>query len=268
MAALELSRVHDDAGFHEERRSKLHGRGLFAIRNIPVQTVLYRERPVVAMQTLANRHEVLACAHCLAPLAASPEQHLSVMSGDVGLQEVASASEKFGCFGCARECGELYCCRDCRDSAWGVGHCLLCVGDVAEEEAESHPLIKFKIHAISTNEILLLTAAVVAHLVMRSEGHHTDDQGNVGPSFDNFRGSPFEVFVKNPWWEVAVAPPGTDAKELESSLHLICDESCALLKEAFGAVPGGKRAELQDAITPDLFASIIGMFEVSGVWCC
>ena len=38
---------------------------------------------------------------------------------------------------------------------------MLCTGTVPEKDAEQHPLIRFKLHAMATNEIFLLVGAVV-----------------------------------------------------------------------------------------------------------
>ena len=57
-------------------QSPLHGRGLFATETIPAGTTIYRERPLVAMQTLANRRDVLVCAACFGPCTASTRDGL------------------------------------------------------------------------------------------------------------------------------------------------------------------------------------------------
>ena len=44
-------------------------------------------------------------------------------------------------------CGELYCSAACRDVHWARGHRLLCVGPVPEEQAGTHPLVLYKMHA-------------------------------------------------------------------------------------------------------------------------
>ena len=147
----------------EARSSPLHGRGLYATKAIPAGTALYRERPLVAMQTLANRADVLVCAACFGPLPAPTETHLGVLvEGVCSPREVASSPRAFGCVGCQANCGELFCSQACHDRAWNVyGHGRLCTGLVPEAEAETHPVVQFKMHAVMTNEIFLLVAAVV-----------------------------------------------------------------------------------------------------------
>lgn len=41
----------------------------------------------------------------------------------------------------------MYCSPACRDAHWARGHRLLCVGPIREEEAGSHPLVLYKMHA-------------------------------------------------------------------------------------------------------------------------
>ena len=45
--------------------SALHGAGLFATRAFRRGDVVLRERPLVAMQDLSNKREVVACGNCL-----------------------------------------------------------------------------------------------------------------------------------------------------------------------------------------------------------
>jgi hypothetical protein len=98
-------------------------------------------------------------------------------------------------------------------------------------------LIKFKIHAVKTNEILLLTASVVAEMLLR----HENTLGTEGEAVSAFLAAPYDTFVHNPWWDVAVAPPGTSAQVLSDSLHSICAESSSLLREALSVSPHGVR---------------------------
>ena len=193
----------------EERTSPLHGRGLFSTAPIAKGALIFEEQPLVAMQTLANRFEVLACAKCLGPLPAPPEVHLHVLLGKTAPHEVAARPEAFGVSACARDCGELYCSEACRDAAWAGGHCHLCVGHVSEAEAADHPMVRFKVNAASSNEILLLAGAVVADMLVRYEADRSAGLGaGVSAPFDG--GLPYGVFVRNLWWNVAQAPRGAE----------------------------------------------------------
>lgn len=186
--------------YYESRHSTLHGRGLFATRAIPKASALFRERPLVCMQTLQNRHESLACAFCFGFLPSPAAVHLNILTGDLDLQGVGEAPESFGVWGCVQNCGEIYCSKECSDQAWSSSHGLLCVGAITEAEAPNHPLFRFKMHAVQTNEIFLLAADVVARLIRR---HESPDAA--GASFDGFARLPFADFVQKPWWDVAVS---------------------------------------------------------------
>jgi hypothetical protein len=194
-----------DEAIFEARESLLHGRGLFAKRNISMNTKIFRERPLVAMQTLSNRHDSLVCSCCFGPLPTDPAIHLEVLAGTREPLQLADDPDAYGLVGCSQKCGELYCSKNCRDMAFGSSHCLLCVGLVDESEAEAHPLMRFKVHAASTNEIFLLVGVVVATMVRRHESAEA-----AGRDFTDYAHLPFASFVQNLWWDVVVAPPGSD----------------------------------------------------------
>lgn len=46
---------------------------------------------------------------------------------------------------CLQGCGEVYCSSECRAEHLKRCHHLLCVGPVPEEEAETHPLVAFRV---------------------------------------------------------------------------------------------------------------------------
>jgi hypothetical protein len=80
---------------------------------------------------------------------------------------------------------------------------MLCTGFITEEEAATSPLIQFKIHACETNEIFLLVADVFASICCEIEERRkeciVDDDAIVRAALH-----PYETFVRNPWWEVAI----------------------------------------------------------------
>lgn len=200
------------------------------------------------MQTLSNRRDVLVCSCCLGPLPCPVETHLACLNGSQTAQALAVDPAAVAAVGCAQACGELYCSAQCRDQAWRGGHCLLCVGHVSDEDAAEHPLVQFKILAVQTNEILLMASAVLARMILRREG--SDD------SLD-----PFSAFVQEPWDTVAQSPAGADPAELQGVLRSLCDDTARLLREAFGAVPGGPREAMAAFVSADRVSRIVGMFE-------
>lgn len=49
---------------------------------------------------------------------------------------------------CLQGCGEVYCSAECRAEHLKRCHHLLCVGPVSKEEAETHPLVAFRVRPI------------------------------------------------------------------------------------------------------------------------
>lgn len=170
---------------YEHQKSSLHGNGLFAKKGINARETVFLESPLVAMQTLSNRREVMVCAACFGPLCVPASTMMSVLTGTTSPQDICCRSDVCAC---TKECGEMYCSVGCREKAWESSHRLLCVGEVSEEEAESHPLVQLKILAVTTNEILLLAIQVVAEMVTRHES-----PGNSTP-FSEYAMAPFVSF--------------------------------------------------------------------------
>jgi lysine-specific demethylase 8 len=135
---------------------------------------------------------------------------------------------------CRHKCGHVYCSLECQqdDWEWG-GHQELCTGWIQEEEqADQHPLLKFKIHARETNEIFLLIATWLVRILKQNVPYNDDDKHNTHPYTD---------FMMNPWWDVKTMElmkdsmnPGAfaEAISLEKTLRQLCEESHSYLQEA------------------------------------
>jgi len=221
----------------------------------------------------------------------------------------AGEDDTYAIVPCRNNCGELYCSAKCEEDMWSVGgHCLLCTGLIAEseeggagshhnakandeEEEEDttdrlHPLLQFKIHAVQSNEILLMVADLIASVISTlcrrmdlEEEQDNQGAGNISPlpTLDEMM-APYLDFTLVPWWEVATAPllsspmGFAEAAELDSALRRICTESSALLKEAIVSCAGASTShnfcramveieEKCDVFSPIFFAKIIGSFE-------
>ena len=217
---------------------------------------------------------------------------------------------------CRNACGEMYCSDQCARDHWDVhGHCLLCTGllpdndeknsadenkdkdeersgqsidEIGVEGASVHPLLRFKIHAIRNNEILIMVADLCAtavsavcrrleYLDQIVEGEDTDI--SPVPSLEDVM-APYFDFTLEPWWKVATAPllssPAglTEASELDITLRGICSKSSSFLQEAIlsCASLGSTSKELVrraveecnekiGMFTGDFFGKIIGSFE-------
>ena len=121
---------------------------------------------------------------------------------------------------CKHKCGVVYCSLECLqdDWEWG-GHRELCTGTIPEpveppseqeqkdvndgdlSSIESHngtdsemdPLLKFKVHAMETNEIFLLVAVWLIR-ILKNDLPYNDD--------DNMNSHPYTDFQMNAWWDV------------------------------------------------------------------
>jgi hypothetical protein len=172
---------------------------------------------------------------------------------------------------CRNACGFLFCSSKCEESSFSKGgHSLLCTGLIANEFADFHPLIKWKVHAIQTNEIFLLVGQIISKIIASCL---TD--GSLSNEI-----KPYADFTNVKWWDVATKPllgdmvngGFTKAFELEKALKCICEESASLLKTHFGEAlldgpvsKGGLNGSCNSLLTRDFFASIIGTFEQNSI---
>ena len=165
----------------------------------------------------------------------------------------------------------MYCSERCKAAHAARGHGLLCVGSVAAESAESDPLVQFKVHAVSSNEALLLAGDVCAAAAMvgvvgevppasgafpqpttldaceaalAAEDAAAGAAARGAPGAADDRGAwdatPFADFVQEPWWEVAVdeatgkaAAGAGEVDGLGGALFGLCDVSARMLRAAW-----------------------------------
>ncbi|CAM9363677.1 unnamed protein product [Discosporangium mesarthrocarpum] len=220
------------------------------------------------MQSLHNTQDVLVCRNCMV-FVGDIIAHLELLTGtprhkciETFLQrEATREDEKFGKFGkfgnmhlCDAGCGEVYCSQECCEEHLERCHSLLCVGPVPEEDALSHPLVALRVHAMQTNEIFLLVAEVIGHMIKSFLGN--------GGNVDKAR-QPYRDFVQEPWWTIVdeSGPEGNGA-DLRSTLYRLCSESGALLREA---LPFPCPPPLERLLAPDSIGRVVGMFEQNNV---
>eukprot|EP00903_Cladosiphon_okamuranus_P012228 g11468.t1 len=266
------------------------GRGLFAVRAIPAGATVLTERPLVGMQSVDNAQNVTVCRNCLG-FAGDVISQLEVLSGvprqdclegylrrkpTKGHNKAEQRGQLSGLCCCLEGCGEVYCSASCRSEHWSRGHCLLCVGPVPEESAQDHPLIKFRVHAMQTNEIFLLVGEVLAQIAVAfSKDPSTANTADSNCDSEKLAAAraPFADFVQEPWWDVAVPRDAVDAAagtagaasasaaSLPDTLRALCEESSALLRRAFALALGPLPAPLEQALSAERFARVVGMFE-------
>lgn len=145
--------------------SPLGGDGVRALVPLAKGCKVFHEKPLIALQTVATTKDVIVCANCMSFIGGADLQmeYLARKVSRVSLSEGDQPRE--GVFPCAHHCGEIYCSSACLNEHWrSGGHQLLCTGLVKDTEAGTHPLMKFKVHACTTNEIFLLVAQVFAKI--------------------------------------------------------------------------------------------------------
>jgi hypothetical protein len=122
-----------------------------------------------------------------------------------------------------------------------------------QEEAEYHPLIQFKQHAIQTNEIFLLVADLFAKFCSFLDRTAVTGGSDVDLSLaiSTILG-PYETFQRNLWWDVAVAPPHEQQK-LQQTLQRLVIESWELLNRTLRLEERG----IAGILTPEYLARFV-----------
>ena len=207
-------------------------------------------RPLVLLQSASNRSSVLACAACAAGLGGADGQ-AALLAGGVTRADAAAAPPPFtslalphplapppclSSVSCAAGCGELYCSDGCAATAAARGHRLLCVGPC---EDDTHPLVRFKVRALSSRspgeaDAVLLAASLLAALhcaesdasgALRGDGG--GDGGGGGGEAASARVNDLRRLVGayRTWWELAESEAGVEERRREVAA------SAALLRD-------------------------------------
>lgn len=239
------------------RDSETRGRHLVAEDHIAKGQLIFCERPMILLQSVGNIHSgVLCCQYCMA-FVGTPEQSLEIATDPSCLVDITAGSNQDGTnigehalVPCRNKCGHVYCSLECQEDDWEWGgHKELCTGLIEDPE---HPLLKFKRHAVQSNEIFLLIGQWLTRIHKHNIPYHDDDKLNTHPYTD---------FTMNPWWDVATEPlrqqpmDFEEASILEKSCRNLCDESHAFLSEAW---PDHKDSKW---LTPLGMARLIGSLE-------
>ena len=182
--------------------------------------VVFKERPLVFAQS--NKQEVPVCHHCgqfvgsletIAELAAgiqtraelTDEPNLSLK----GIPWCKKLPSHAALLSCTRGCGEIYCSSSCRDRDMVEGHQFLCTGPCQEDD----PLITFILHAMETNDIFLMAAKVVAHVVALFESNSENEERAL---------LPFKYFKRDLWENVV----GLVDEELSAAVRELAKVAC------------------------------------------
>eukprot|EP00980_Cylindrotheca_fusiformis_P019947 scaffold7025_cov123-Cylindrotheca_fusiformis.AAC.6 len=237
------------------RDSESRGRHLVAADSISKGQLIFCERPMIVLQSTGNVHSGALCCHYCMSFVGTPEQSLEISSDPSRLPDIATKDDQedagdHALVPCRHKCGHVYCSAECKEDDWEWGgHKELCTGWIDDME---HPLIKFKQHAIESNEIFLLVAQWIARIHKHNVPYNEDDKLNVHPYTD---------FMMKPWWNVTTLSLATDPIGLPDAIGLgktckrLCDESHAFLQQAW------LEHETSQWLTPIGISRLIGSLE-------
>lgn len=249
--------------------SSLHGCGVRADVQFPQGGIVLQEKPLYFLQTLPNRKSVVVCTTCLKSLGPLSMQ-MAVLQGVVSRQNVKEEVCNFAhlpnelctdnLVSCSCNCGEVYCSEVCREHHWSVkGHRYLCTGLISDDDADTHPLINYKMHAMTTNEIFLMVADIFASMCC-----HLDSLVGSGVShaqaFD-IVAAPLAGYVRELWWDAAITPKGYKPLAFKKSLKTLVKDSYELLSEVLQLEEKGYTPLLSE----EYLSRTIGMFEQNNV---
>ena len=275
----------------------IEGHGVFSASSFSAGETILLEKPLVLSQDFGNRLEVLVCKNCGA-LLGGEQLRTMYAEGLVTLPDVLASlqseeGEQIGLVPCSHWCGELYCSESCREERSLCGHGLLCVGKVGEEEAESHPLFRFKQRCAEEGRDLLLAAGeilaflVSAHAGQGSlvvEGAESDSQSVLhhflldlkarkgqdlsSTVFDDLY-TLFSHFEQPVWFEERC-----DSEEESESERLLLEDLAALLRDAFKRTLREQSGEegagsfVDEVVTGSMLGKLLGMFDcnIMEVW--
>lgn len=121
---------------------------------------------------------------------------------------------------------------------------MLCTGLISDDEADMHPLINFKIHAMTTNEIFLMVADVFASVCA-----HVDSLVHCGADLSyafEVAARPLAGYVREQWWDAAITPKGYKPAAFKKSLKTLVKDSWELLNDALHLTERGYAAYLSE----------------------
>eukprot|EP00927_Polykrikos_kofoidii_P074310 TRINITY_DN70298_c0_g1_i1.p1 TRINITY_DN70298_c0_g1~~TRINITY_DN70298_c0_g1_i1.p1 ORF type:complete len:568 (-),score=117.15 TRINITY_DN70298_c0_g1_i1:26-1669(-) len=196
--SIENPEVFDRKGICEVRHiNEETGRGLVTPRFAGWNDELFRELPLVYMQSPVSKRAVLVCSACLAPVGSLATQlsHLG-MTAPPGADSISAAPlrvpashatpcednssptppmyQVVRCKGSG--CGEVFCSEVCRDWAWEeTQHAELCAGKLSPESLEAFRDLEQYADRCDQEHLLLLAHATAQMLRLLRRGAKLED---------------------------------------------------------------------------------------------
>lgn len=210
-------------------QSPYHGDGIVATKPLQCNDVVFSETPFFFLQSLPNRQLALVCSHCSRFLGSAGLQ-MKYLQKEITRQDLSEAGMKTEGFKeffplsevvpCVLNCGELYCSSLCQQQHWcEKGHCLLCTGQIQEDQMEENALYQLKVFAVQSNEIFLMISDIIADYITKHDPSFTP------VTFSSSESRPdslavFQHYVRNIWWEAISLPKiPTKRKQLQKTLQ-------------------------------------------------
>mmetsp|Transcript_16450 Transcript_16450/g.28505 ORF Transcript_16450/g.28505 Transcript_16450/m.28505 type:complete len:408 (-) Transcript_16450:1164-2387(-) len=181
--------------------------GRCGIRNDAVEAgeVVVEEYAMSAIHQ--NKKDCISCQFCFKFLVNAKDIH-----NGMGREDVL----EYATWLC--ECGEIFCSEICANESYRRGHGLLCTG---EFQSEDSPLVKFKLHAINTDDLFLLAGKIYARVIT--------EMNSTGTSFERV----WEIYYKDFAPRCGSLYYG-EGEDFDEETFQNCEESLRLLRAALG----------------------------------
>eukprot|EP01118_Nematostelium_gracile_P012098 TRINITY_DN4371_c0_g2_i2.p1 TRINITY_DN4371_c0_g2~~TRINITY_DN4371_c0_g2_i2.p1 ORF type:complete len:435 (-),score=115.41 TRINITY_DN4371_c0_g2_i2:1196-2500(-) len=147
----------DPLGIHVRIIDETKGKGLFALKDIPENTVIFSEKPILTIQKTNNKESILACSHCMKFIGAIKSESLEQKLKAPYQQHCVNTIKEPYC--CPKGCQEIFCSESCFKKA--NYHSLLC-----SEGKEDHPVAIFKEHCNQITYRFDLASKIIASIVL------------------------------------------------------------------------------------------------------
>eukprot|EP00123_Amoebidium_parasiticum_P015120 comp22796_c1_seq1/m.35727 comp22796_c1_seq1/g.35727 ORF comp22796_c1_seq1/g.35727 comp22796_c1_seq1/m.35727 type:complete len:416 (-) comp22796_c1_seq1:115-1362(-) len=224
------------------------GKGVVSTREISEGEVVFKEKPLVAIQHVANRSKAIVCDQCFRFIGTLQLQVDNLLGeGHVQLPPLdgINPQESFcPIYQCANGCGALYCSELCRNLSYDNHHRLLCPG-----EDDDHPWWHLYRFALETNDIFLLVTRGISTVIQECERNG----GDVDDAEECFR-----YVFKAPWWDVVGQSEDGNQADYLQSFHTLVDDATDLLRKLLPSRP-----PYDKLLDRDYISCMVGMYELN-----
>lgn len=245
-------------------------KGLFATRKFEKGEEVFREEPLVCMQSIVSAQSMLNCQECLGYIGSSILAQLYHFLGHhrkrVDNVDVEKDTQKVdGMVDCVGGCEHMrYCSNPCRDASWNAHHCLMCPG-ASENGREWWEA--FYEHAYNTNDVFILAGRAMSMVIL--DASHSINKHGLPPQEALVRAwKPFQMGFKKKWWHSVALPNDVDPADedqFRAELKELANDSLTLYSHAVEIGHPHVYEKCKDFIHIDIWGSIIGMFELNNL---